>query len=456
MSKGGSLAECDNYRPISILPNVSKVSEFFANLNLMQYAQQFDLIGKHQFAYARNSSTTVALIKAVDSWKMAIDSGEKVVSAFLDLRKAFDIIDHNTLLNKMRNNGVTGIELKWFNSHLKERYQYVSCGGEESSKRSISHGVPQGSILGPTLFNIHVNDICKVCRNTNVFLYADDTELHATSSEINIAERLVNEDLTNIANWWRQNGLISNHKKCEVMLIGSRHTTTTSRDLEISLDGNLLKQTNSVKYLGVNIDHNLSWNTHVHAISRRVYPRLKLLNRISKYLTRSVLLRIYKQTILPLMDYGCIVWGDCGKQNAQYLERLQNQAMRIILSANHKTCTQHMRSKLTLLSLSSRRRFLRLQLVFKIINNIDCPRQLKGYLVKRSELCDRNFRDSSLIDGVRAKTALGQSSFKSAASREWNSLPRHLRDITSMQTFKSKLFNYFLNLDVSSHVCSVS
>ena len=182
----------------------------------------------------------------------------------------------------------------------------------ESSKRSISHGVPQGSILGPTLFNIHVNDICKVCRNTNVFLYADDTELHATSSEINIAERLVNEDLTNIANWWRQNGLISNHKKCEVMLIGSRHTTTTSLDLEISLDGNLLKQTNSVKYLGVNIDHNLSWNTHVHAISRRVYPRLKLLNRISKYLTRSVLLRIYKQTILPLMDYSCIVWGDCG------------------------------------------------------------------------------------------------------------------------------------------------
>ena len=240
------------------------------------------------------------------------------------------------------------------------------------------------------------------------------------------------------------------------MLIGSRHTTTSSCDLEIFLDGNLLKQTNSVKYLGVNIDHNLSWNTHVHAISRRVYPRLKLLNRISKYLTRSVLLRIYKQTILPLMDYGCIIWGDCGKQNAQHLERLQNQAMRIILRANHKTCTQHMRSKLTLLSLSSRRRFLRLQLVFKIINNIDCPRQLEGYLVKRSELCDRNFRDSSLIDGVRAKTALGQSSFKSSASREWNSLPRHLRDITSMQTFKSKIFYYFLNLDVSSHVCSVS
>ena len=99
----------------------------------MQYAREADLIGEHQYAYARNSSTTVALIKAVDSWKLAIDRGEKVVSAFLDLRKAFHIIDHNTLLHKMGNNGVTGTKLKWFNSHLDERYQYVSSGCEESS-----------------------------------------------------------------------------------------------------------------------------------------------------------------------------------------------------------------------------------------------------------------------------------------------------------------------------------
>ena len=142
------------------------------------------------------------------------------------------------------------------------------------------------------------------------------------------------------------------------------------------------------------MDRNLSWNMQVHLISRRVYPRLKLLNKVSKYLSWKVLRTIYKQTILPIMDYGCIVWGDSGKQNALHLERLQNQAMRIILRANRKTRTQFMRSNPTLLSLSSRRRFIRLQLVCKIINNIDCPRQLKGYLVKLSELHDRNFRDT--------------------------------------------------------------
>ena len=115
----------------------------------------------------------------------------------------------------------------------------------------------------------------------------------------------------------------------------------TSRDLQIFLDGKQLRQTDSFKYLGVYIDPHISWNTRVRAISQRIYPKLKLLNRISKYLGRNVLLAIYKQTILPIMDYGCVVWGDCGKQNAQHLERLQNQAMRIILGANRKTCTQY-------------------------------------------------------------------------------------------------------------------
>ena len=200
-----------------------------------------------------------------------------------------------------------------------------SCAHADDAKgRSRSRWCAMVSTKGPTLFNIHVADICKVCRNDKrIFYFSASDAVNFMTSLLTINRGLNGRyltvlDLTNIANWWRQNGLISNHKKCEVMLIRSRHTTTTSRDLEISLDGNLLKQTNSVKYLGVNIDHNLSWNTHVHAISRRVYPRLKLLNRISRYLTRSVLLRIYKQTILPLMDYGCIVWGDCGKQNAKF------------------------------------------------------------------------------------------------------------------------------------------
>ena len=180
-----------------------------------------------------------------------------------------------------------------------------------------------------------------------------------------------------------------------------------------------------------------------------------MLNRIAPFLSQRVLLNIYKQTILPIVDYGCIVWGDCGKNNSQRLERLQNQAMRTILSTNRNTCSQEMRSKLSLLSLESRRRFLRLNLVFKIIHNITCPQQLENYLLKRSAFHTRDFRDSTLLNIVATKTKMGQTSFKCTIAREWNLLPKDIREIQSLSKFKAIVFEYFLEHDKSNHLCSL-
>ena len=173
-------------------------------------------------------------------------------------------------------------------------------------------------------------------------LYADDTKVHASAKDIDVVEEQTNRDLTNIATWWKQNGLISNHKKCEAMLIGSRYIVKNTRKLQVILDGNIMKQTEHFKDLGVYVDNCLPWNKHVTYIQYRVYSKLKLLNRISSFLSRNILLRIYKQTVLPLLDYGCVIWIDCGKGNAERLERVQNQAMRIILKKYerhvHKRC----------------------------------------------------------------------------------------------------------------------
>jgi hypothetical protein len=246
----------------------------------------------------------------VDSWKLAIDKGEKVVCAFLDLRKAFDTINHKVLLNKLMKYGVKDREYDWFAYYLSGRSQFVSYQDVQSDKRSISYGVPQGSVLGPTLFNVYINGISYVCENSNTFLYADDTEIHPSSKDIGIAERCVNEDLTQVDDWLSRNGLISNHKKSEVMLIGSRYAISNARDLQITLSGKILKQSRFFKYLGVYMDHLLKWNKQVNYITGRVCHKLTMLNRVSKFLSSSVLLRIYKQTILPIFDYGCIVWGD--------------------------------------------------------------------------------------------------------------------------------------------------
>ena len=160
-------------------------------------------------------------------------------------------------------------------------------------------------------------------------------------------KKTVNKDLKSTATWLNQSGLIRNHKKCECLLIGSKHAAKNTQMLQIILNGKPVKQSDNFKYLRIFLDHCLTWSKRVAYIQSRVYPKLKLLNRISSFLCRNILLRIYNQTALPLLDYGCVVWGECSKENAR-LEHLQNQAMQIILHADKKTCTREMRAKLKL------------------------------------------------------------------------------------------------------------
>ena len=164
---------------------------------------------------------------------------------------------------------------------------------------------------------------------------------------------------------------------------------------------------------------------------KRAYSKIRVINRLSSFLAGSVLLKIYKETMLPIFDYGCSVWMECSNSMMDSLERLQNQVMRTILKANRTSCTQSMRSKLGLLTLKNRRRFLRFQLVYKIINDYNCPNQLKGYLPRRSSLHGRDLRDSTTLHLPKANTTIGQKTFQYAAAKDWNDLPKSIRSITT-------------------------
>ena len=191
-------------------------------------------------------------------------------------------------------------------------------------------------------------------------------------------------------------------------------------------------------------------------ICQRAYPKLRMLNRISSFLSQDILLLIYEPTILPSMDYGSMTWLDCSKTVSLKIERLQNQAMRSISNTNRKTCSQEMRCKLGLLTLGNRRRFLRAMLSFKIIHNISCPDQLVDYLICRSRMHDRNLRDKTLLHFPKVKTKTGPTTFKYSAAADRNSFPKCIRDITSLKRFKTELFGYFRDLDLKSHRCSLT
>ena len=248
----------------------------------------------------------------------------------------------------------------------------------------LSFGVPQGSVLGPTLFYIHISNISKACHTFTLSLYADDTTMHSSSKNIDLAVYNVNKDLKSVRHWFCRSGLIQNTKKSETVIIASHKALKTNRDINIFFGLNI-KEQRHFKYLGVVVDESLSWNNHVSYIASRVYPKLKLFHRISSFLSPAILLKIYKMTVLLILDYGCIVWGFCNKKNSDFLERWQTKAMRIILGTNHLTCSQSMRERLGQLTLSNRRRYLRLQPVYKILNDHHCPGQLQGYFALRSE-----------------------------------------------------------------------
>ena len=182
---------------------------------------------------------------------------------------------------------------------------------------------------------------------------------------------------------------------------------------------------------------------------------IALLNRFAGFLDTKILLRIYKQTILLVIEYGCIVWHECNKSLSDKLKRLQNRTMRVILGANRTTCTHFMRNTLGLLTLYNRRRFLRFVFIFKILNNQDCPKQLEGYLTSGAELQNRNLRNQGTLNVPQSRTSSGRKIFQIAGASDWNSLPTELRKTTSTGSFKFNLFKQLRNTDISNYSCTV-
>ena len=245
-------------------------------------------------------------------------------------------------------------------------------------------------------------------------------------------------------------------KKTKSLQIGSKPAIKKAEKLEVRLSDETVEQVDSFDYLGLRVSNCLSCESHITRLCRRTHSRLSLLNRISAFLPKPVLCRIYKQTILPILDYCSIVWHDCGSTLTRQVELVQNRAMRIILKEGKKKCTQEMRNDLNLLTLFNRRRFFRYVLIFKILNNLNCPEQLLDVFKFRSSVRNRELRDETLLDLPKVKTKMGQTMFAYAGAKDWNSLPRHIRQLKSINIFKQTLFKYLLDCDNRNHVCSFS
>ena len=286
------------------------------------------MISTHQSGFRSLHSTVTVLLEATDNWAFNIDRGNVNAVVFHDFKKAFDTVDHNILLTKMNLYRIQGIALDWFRSYLTNRTQRCLVNGSLSRICSLKCGVPQGTILGPLLFLIYINDLPNCLTSCQPRMYADDTHITYADVDVNSIQLNLNHDLGNLNKWLISNKLTLNTAKTEFMLTGSKQKLSTlSSQPELSIDNVPIEKVTSVKSLGIFIDENLRWQTHIDKLSKKIASRIGAIKRIRDFLPTPTLHCIYNAALIQSQfEYCNIVWGNCGKTLFDRLQKLQNRA----------------------------------------------------------------------------------------------------------------------------------
>ena len=284
--KSGTTDTPDNYRPISVLPTLSKILEQAVHSRLIEYLESNRLLNPEQFGYRKKRSTKLASTLFIDDIRRSLDSGQMVGAVFLDLTKASDLIGHNVLLDKLYCYGISGGELDWFTDYLFNRKQLANLNNNISDYHSIKQGVPQGSILGPLLFLIFFNDITEQINHTKIIMYADDTVIYFASKNITTIKYHLNEDIDQISKYFFHNELILNLKKgkTESMCYSEPSTLSKSHEhlvnYQVNYRGIPIKTVNSYTYLGSMVDNHLTLISDFDKTYKKVSNRLRLLDKI--------------------------------------------------------------------------------------------------------------------------------------------------------------------------------
>ena len=324
--KGGDKGDVNSYRPISLLPILGKLLEKIISVRVVKFFDKFNLFCPQQFGFRKNFSTEYAILDIYEKMLKNLDSGISTCAIFLDLAKAFDSVSHNILLRKLERYGIRGNVLNFFQSYLHNRSQFVKIDDACSSSVKIEFGVPQGSILGPLLFLIYINDLPQVSKFF-IRLFADDTFLCAQNEDLWLLEKEVNAELIKVYKWLASNKLTLNMDKSKCMIISKKRKTT---NMSIRINRKELKHCDSYKYLGVYIDKNLSWKPHIEHLCKKVSKACGALAKTRHFVNVTTLTSIYYALFNSYVRYGLVAWGNAAPETLQPLISLNHRALRIM------------------------------------------------------------------------------------------------------------------------------
>ena len=435
--KGTAKDSPKNYRPISLLSVLSKLLERHMCGIVLDHLESVSPLVSQQWGFRSKRSTVSALLDAVNNWQQSLDEGKEICAIFFDLRKAFDSVPHRTLLEKMKHLGYNEHVLKWMFSYLCNRKQYVVLNGKQSSMKPVLSGVPQGSVLGPLLFLIYINNAVHAAldSHTHIILYADDILLYRVISNTTDYSML-QTDINTVSTWVTSNNLSLNVEKCKLMVISRLRKKSVSVPL-LSLNGLPMERVSSYKYLGITITEDLSWSTHINEISRKSRKQIGMLYRqFCAWSTPEALLQLYTSTVRPHLEYASQVWNPHLTKHVNQLEQVQKFALKMCLKQWNLSYPDLLQLS-SLSNLAAQREHLNLCYFYKIVNGLfefpNCP------LTLRSLNYPHRDGRSNLYVQPQASSNAHHCSFFPATISLWNSLPSSIATASTLKSFKSQL-----------------
>lgn len=431
---------CDEFRPISILPFLSKVCERIMQKQLNDYITRNKFLVGIQSGFRPKHSCTTALLKVIEDIRDELDDGCVTFLVLLDFSKAFDMVNHSLLLYKLRNRfNVSPEAIKLISSYISNRKQAVCLENRLSEFLPILRGVPQGSILAPLLFSLYINEIASIIPQVSKHFYADDIQIYK-SCPLGLIENCVftiNEELDQISNWAANNSLTLNPTKCKCLVI-SKKMLDTSYFPSIMLNSIPLEFANTSKNLGMVFNRTLTWDTHINSIVGKAYGVLRTLWTVQQVTPLNTRIVLAKTLVIPVLTYGCEIFYNCDSASKAKLKLAFNSTIRYIYGLRKYDHVSHLSMNLLKMSFENFIKFRTLKLLFNVLITRQPP-----YLYENLRL-PASSRSNCLIL-PRFSCLTSERQFFIAAIRLWNSLPTHLRELGSVQQFQSRLKLFFLD-----------